>query len=163
MIRLVGNAPITAFKFILQQVRCLCGFQITANVGDDFKEIFETNKYGPMALACMIIYKYIMGVSFGTLARVQDMVGVPLAASTQANQIKSKALPVFKAILSIISKMAANGMLLGFDDTDIKILKKRVTKKGNLSHHGYGTVVVVNQFDADESKMGVCQVLDITV
>ncbi len=59
--------------------------------------------------------------------------------------------------------MAANGMLLGFDDTDIKILKKRVTKKGNLSHHGYGTVVVVNQFDADESKMGVCQVLDITV
>ncbi len=85
MIRLVGNAPIIAYKFILQQVRCLCGFQITANVGDDFKEIFETNKYGPTALACMIIYKYIMGVSFGTLARVQDMAGVPLAASTQAN------------------------------------------------------------------------------
>ena len=153
VIRLVGNAPITAFKFILQQARCVCGFQITASVGDDFKEIFKADKYGPTALAAMIIYKYIMGVSFGNLAKVQDMAGIPLPASTQANQIKNKTLLVFKAIFTIISKMAANGMLFGFDDTIIRTIEKRVTKKGGMSHQGYGTAVVVNQFDIEENEI----------
>lgn len=153
VIRLVGNAPITAFKFILQQVRCICGFQATADVGDEYREIYNADKYGPTALAAMIIYKYIMGVSFGTLAMVQNMAGTPLPASTQANQIKNKALPVFKAILSIMFKMAANGMLFGFDDTIIRIIKKRVTKKGEMSSQGYGTAVVINQFDEDENEI----------
>jgi len=151
VIRLVGNAPITSFKFILQQVRCICGAVFTADVGDEFRDIYNEDKYGPSALAAMMIYKYLMGVSFGTLSTIQQMSGVPLPASTQANKIKSGALPTVQAIVDVLKDLASNANALGFDDTVIKTLEKRLTKKGGETHRGHGTAIIANDFDIDKN------------
>ncbi len=153
VIRLVGNAPITAFEFILQQVRCICGAIFTADVGNEFREIYNENKYSPSALAAMMIYKYLMGVSFGTLASIQQMNGVPLPASTQANKIKTDALPTIQAIVDVLKNLASNAAALGFDDTVIRTLEKRLTKKGGTSHRGHGTAIVANGFDCAENEI----------
>lgn len=153
IIRLAGNAPITAFKFILEQVRCICGATFTADVGDEFRDIYNEDKYGPSALAAMMIFKYLMGVSFGTLASIQQMNGIPLPASTQANKIKNDALPTLQSIVNVLKKLASNASALGFDDTVIKTLEKRLTKKGGETHRGHGTVVIANGFDKEDNEI----------
>lgn len=153
VIRLVGNAPITAFKFILQQVRCICGAIYCADVGDDFRDIYNEDKYGPSALASMMIYKYLMGVSFGNLSSIQEMSGVPLPASTQANKIKSEGLPVVQAVVKELEKLAANANAIGFDDTVIKTIKERSSKSGSKTHRGHGTAVIANDFDINEHEI----------
>ncbi len=153
VIRLVGNAPVTAFVFILQQVRCLCGAVFTADVGDEFRDIYNEDKYSPSALAAMMIYKYLMGVSFGTLSTIQKMSGVPLPASTQANKIKNSALPAVQAVVGVLKELAANANALGFDDTVIKTIKERLTKKGEKTHRGHGTAIIANDFDNEGSEI----------
>lgn len=154
VIRLVGNAPIFAYKFVLQQVRCVCGVMFTADVGDEHRDIYNADKYGPSALAAMIIYKYLMGVSFGNLSSIQNMKGVPLPASTQANKIRTESLPVMRALFEVLKKLATNAHVLGFDDTVIKTLEKRETKDGkNKTHRGHGTAVIANNFDYDENTI----------
>ena len=119
-----------------------------------------------------MIFKYLMGVSFGTLSSIQQMSGIPLPASTQANKIKNNALPVIKGVVAELMKLAANATALGFDDTVIRTLEKRLTKKGTKSHHGHGTAIIANGidhldneivlFDFDTSKHAgdvVCDVL----
>ena len=152
VIRLIGNAPITAFEFILQQVRCICGALFTADVGDEFRDIYNEDKYGPSALAAMIIYKNLMGVSFGTLSAIQGMNGIPLPVSTQANQIKNKALPTIKSIFDELKKLASNANALGFDDTVIKTIEKSLNKKGNETNRGHGTAIIANDFDNDNNN-----------
>lgn len=153
VVRLVGNAPITAFVFIQQQVRCICGAMFTADVGEEFYDIYNEDKYSPSALAAMMIYKYLMGVSFGTLSTIQQMSGVPLPASTQANKIKTDALPTVQAILGVLKELAANGAALGFDDTVIKTVEKRLTKKGGETNRGHGTAIIANGFDQDDNEI----------
>lgn len=154
IVRLVGNAPITAFVFILQQVRCICGASFTADVGDEFRDIYNEDKYGPSALAAMMIYKYLVGVPFGTIAKLQEMNGVPLPASTQVNKIKNNGLPVIQAVISVLKNLASNANLLGFDDTVIRTISKRKTKDGNgETNRGHGTVVVADYFDRQENQI----------
>lgn len=154
VIRLVGNAPVTAFEFILQQVRCICGAAFTADVGDDFRDIYNEDKYSPSALAAMTIYKYLFGISFGTLASIQKANGIPLPASTQANKIKSNALPIIQKVFGVLKILASNANLLGFDDTIIRTLEKRDKKDGNgKTHYGHGTAVVANGFDTEENEI----------
>ena len=153
VVRLIGNAPITAFLFILQQVRCICGAFFTADVGDEFRDIYNEEKYGPSALAAMMIYKYLMGVSFGTLSGIQEMNGIPLPSSTQANKIKDKALPAVQAIVGELKKLASNAQALGFDDTMIRTLEKRPTKDGGKSHKGHGTVIIASDFDKEGREL----------
>lgn len=80
IIRLVGQAPVTAFKFFIERSRCICGAIFEASVVEEFREIYEGEKYSPAALAAIAVYKYLAGVTFGTLDRVQQMSGVPLPA-----------------------------------------------------------------------------------
>ena len=153
VIRLVGNAPVTAFKFILQQTRCVCGAFFTADVGDEFREIYNEDKYSPSALAAIMIIKYLMGSTFGKLEKIQAMAGVPLPASTQMNKIKIMGLPVIQSVMSVCKILAANAKALAFDDTRIRTLEKRETKKGEKTHNGHGTAVIADGFDNDENQV----------
>lgn len=152
IIRLVGNAPVTAFKFILQQTKCICGAIFTAEVGPDFKEIYEGEKYSPSALAVIIILKYLMGSTFGRLAKLQTSAGVPLPSGTQSNKIKIMALPLFQAIAKVLARLASNAAVIGFDDTTIVTLEKRETQKGGETRQGYGSAIVAHGFDDDNHQ-----------
>lgn len=153
IIRLAGNAPVTAFKFIQQQTKCLCGAIFTAAVGDEFKEIYEGEKYSPSALAAIIILKYLMGTSFGKLEKIQQMSGVPLPATTQMNKIKIMALPLIQLIVAVLKTLAANAHTLAYDDTRIRILEKRKNKNGEDTHIGHGTAVIAGGFDDQDNEI----------
>jgi hypothetical protein len=101
----------------------------------------------------MMIYKYLMGVSFGALSTIQKISGVPLPASTQANKIKNSALPAVQAVVGVLKELAANANALGFDDTVIKTIKERLTKKGEKTHRGHGTAIIANDFDNEGSEI----------
>lgn len=150
-VRLVGHAPVSAYKFILAVSRCLCGMMYVAQVPPEFQELYNADKYGPSAIASMLVYKYLLAVSFGQLEKVQGMHGVPLAASTQANQIKKYAVEVIKAVVKELRYLAANAYILGFDDTIIKLLEKRITTKKTETNRGYGTAVLSHHFDDDDN------------
>lgn len=154
VIRLIGNAPVTCFKYIQQKTKCICGAIFIADVGDDHRDIYNQNKYSPSALAAMVIYKYIMGVSFGSLASLQASKGVPLPASTQSNKIKNEILPIIQILLSVLKEFLANAGMLGYDDTTIRVLQKRLTKdQKSQTHRGHGTAVVGNFIDHEENQI----------
>lgn len=153
VVRLVGRAPVTAFKFIQQQVRCICGAIFTADVGDEFRDIYDGDKYSPSALATIMIHKYIMGATFGKLEKIQKMSGVPVPATTQMNKIKNDALPVVQAIVQIFLYLVRNAGILAFDDTRIRTLEKRKNKKGQDTHYGHGTAIIAGKFDEQGNEI----------
>ena len=118
-----------------------------AKVPSDLQDLYNADKYGPSAIASILVYKYLMAVSFGLLGKVQSMHGIPLPASTQANQIKKYAVEVIQSVVQVLRYLAANSYLVGFDDTIIRLLEKRITKKNTKTNNGYGTAVLANQFD----------------
>ncbi len=147
-IRLVGHAPVSAFKFIMQKSRCICGSIFTAMPPLEFEDLYNGDKYSPSALSSMVIYKYLLGSSFGSVEKIQSMAGIPLPSSTQANKIRDMIVPVFESIVEVLKYLAANAYALGFDDTTIKLLtEKRLTKRETLTNKGHGTAVVANDFD----------------
>ncbi len=149
VIRLIGHAPVTAFKFIMEKSKCICGALFTAKPPVEFEDIYYGEKYGPSALASIITYKYIVGASFGSLEKLQAMNGVPIPDSTQANKIRDLAVPVINKIVEELTKLSANSYILGYDDTSIKLLtEKRVTTKNTKTNKGSGTAVVANGFDS---------------
>jgi len=147
IIRLIGHAPVTAIKFIMEQSGCVCGAVFTAKVPAEYQDLYNAGKYGPSAIASILVYKYLMAVSFGMLSKVQSMHGVPLPASTQANKIKEHALDVIKAVAGVLKYLSANAYLLGFDDTIIRLLEKRLTTTKAETNRGHGTAVIANHFD----------------
>lgn len=150
-IRLVGHAPVSAFKFIIERSGCVCGAVYNAKVPPEFQDLYNADKYGPSAMASILVYKYLMAVSFGMLSKVQSMHGVPLPASTQANKIKEHALDVIKAVAEVLRYLSANAYLLGFDDTVIRLMEKRLTTKNTETNRGHGTAVLANHFDDQDN------------
>ena len=150
-IRLVGHAPVSAFKFIIERSGCVCGAVFQAKVPTEYQDLYNAEKYGPSAIASILVYKYLMAVSFGMLSKVQSMHGVPLPASTQANKIKQHSLEVIKSIAEVLRYLSANAYLLGFDDTIIRLLEKRTTVKNTETNRGHGTAVMANGFDDQDN------------
>ncbi len=150
-IRLVGHAPVSAFKFIMERSGCVCGVVYKAKVPVEFQDLYNADKYGPSAIAAILVYKYLMAGTFGMLSKVQTMHGVPLAASTQANKIKEHALDVIKAVADVLRYLSANAYLIGFDDTIIRLLEKRLTTTNTKTNKGHGTAVLANHFDDQDN------------
>lgn len=141
-IKLTGSAPISALKFIYENVSCLCGARFSGIPPAEFKEIAEGKKYSPSALASIITQKYDMGVPFGALDKLQNLVGVPVPASTQANKIKDLA-PVVNAVFNVLQYYGANSDIIGFDDARIMILKGKKLLDGKFEvKNGHGSAFV---------------------
>ena len=145
-IKLTGSSPVSAVKFIAERSGCLCGAQFSGTPPTELKEVFEGKKYSPSALASIITQKYDMGVPFGALDKLQNFVGVPVPASTQANKVKDLA-PVVDAIFNVLQYHGANSDLLGFDDARIMMLKGKKLLDGKYEvKNGHGSVFVCKNF-----------------
>lgn len=119
IVRVTGQAPLTATVFELQKLRCnLCGEVFTAEppagVG--------TKKYDEAAAAMLAVLRYGRGFPFYRLEGLQNNLGVPLPASTQFEILEetSKVLaPVYEEFI----RQAAQGEVMYNDDTGVKILE----------------------------------------
>ena len=121
LVRIVGQAPLTATIHELQRLRCnLCGEVYTA----DPPEGIGQDKYDESAAAMIAQLSYGTGMPFYRLEHLQQNLGIPLPASTQWD-IVEEAAEVIKPARDELIRQAAQGEVLHNDDTSMRVLALR--------------------------------------
>ena len=117
--RLVGQAPLAATVYELDRLRCnLCGEVFTAPE----PEGIGPEKYDETTAAMIALLKYGSGMPFYRLEKLEDLLGIPLPASTQW-EIVEEAAEVIKAARDELIRQAAQGEVLHNDDTSMRVLR----------------------------------------
>lgn len=119
LVRVTGQAPLSAKVFELQKVRCnLCGAVFTAEppagVG--------SKKYDEAAASMLAVLHYGNGFPFYRLEGLQNNLGMPLPASTQF-EILEETSEFLAAAYEELIRQAAQGEVVYNDDTGVKILE----------------------------------------
>ena len=121
LVRIVGQAPLSATVYELQTLRCnLCGEIYGADVPEGVGE----DKYDESAAAMIAQLKYGTGMPFYRLEHLENNLGMPLPASTQW-EIVEEAAEVIKPARDELIRQAAQGEVLHNDDTSMKVLSLR--------------------------------------
>ena len=141
VVRVTGQAPLQASVYEMQKLRCnLCGKIFTAKP----PEGMGTEKYDAESVSMMAMLKYGSGVPFNRLQRLQETLGIPLAASTQWETLSQHEYafdPVYEALIVA----AAQGKVIHNDDTVMKVL--------NLTD--------LNRPDKPNRNLGLCRSVTI--
>lgn len=118
VVRITGNAPLSATLYEMQRLRCnLCNEIFTAHAPEGVGE----DKYDARSKAMIALLKYGTGMPFNRLENLQQSLGVPMPASTQfevADQLAGEFAPVYQALI----RKAAQGDVIHNDDTTMKVL-----------------------------------------
>jgi len=121
LVRIVGQAPLTATVYELQRLRCnLCGEVYSAESPEGVGE----DKYDDSAAAMIAQLKYGTGMPFYRLEDLENNLGVPLPASTQW-EIVEEAAELIKPARDELIREAAQGEVLHNDDTSMTVLALR--------------------------------------
>jgi transposase len=121
LVRIVGQAPLTATVYDLQRLRCnLCGEVYSAGAPEGVGE----DKYDESAAAMIAQLKYGTGMPFYRLEDLENNLGIPLPASTQW-EIVEEAAELVKPARDELIREAAQGEVLHNDDTSMKVLALR--------------------------------------
>lgn len=117
-VRIDGNALLSAIRYEVEKLRCsACGAIFTAGlpaeVGDE--------KYSARARAVLAVSRYYLGVPSYRLQGYQAMLGVPVPAATQWDQIEEVGDCAYK-VFAQMEREAAQGELIFQDDTAVRIL-----------------------------------------
>src|SRR5712692_6092865 len=119
LVRIVGQAPLTATVYELEQLRCnACGQLFTAPE----PEGVGPEKYDETAMAMIVELKYGSGVPFNRIENLEKRLGVPLPAATQW-EIVAEAATLLEPVRDELIRQAAQGELFHNDDTSVRILK----------------------------------------
>ncbi|HWH48487.1 MAG TPA: IS66 family transposase [Burkholderiales bacterium] len=119
LVRIVGQAPLSANIYELQRLRCNgCGQVFTApepsGVG--------TEKFDETAGAMIAQLKYGSGMPFARIEELEQRLGIPLPASTQW-EIVEEVAELAKPARDELIRQAASGGLFHNDDTGMRVLK----------------------------------------
>ncbi len=118
LVRIVGQAPLAATVYELDRLRCnLCGEVFTA----EEPEGVGPEKYDETTAAMIALLKYGSGMPFYRLQRLEDLLGIPLPASTQWEIVEETAETIQAARDELI-RQAAQGEVLHNDDTSMRVL-----------------------------------------
>jgi transposase len=119
LIHFLSGPPVSATLYECERLRCSsCGAVFTAEAPQEV----SAKKYDESAGSMVAVLKYGHGFPFHRMERLQEQLGVPLAASTQWELVDQKAesiLPVY----DLLVELAAQGEILYNDDTTMKILQ----------------------------------------
>ncbi|MFZ9080970.1 MAG: IS66 family transposase, partial [Alphaproteobacteria bacterium] len=120
IINVVGSPIASAKKYLIEKLRCaLCGELFSA----DIPEGVNPNRHYDEGFAAMLmINKYFMATPLYRQATLQELLGMPLPASTQWDIIKAHT-PVLELVYDALLRDAANGKGFHLDDTSAKILE----------------------------------------
>jgi transposase len=118
LVRIIGQAPLAATVYCLERLRCgACGQVFTA----EEPEGVGAEKYDATAAAMIAQLKYGSGTPFYRLGKLEQHLGIPLAAATQW-EIVEEAAELIKAARDELVRQAAQGEVLHNDDTGMRIL-----------------------------------------
>ena len=138
LIRLVGHAPVEATVFEMERLRCnACQQVFTA----DEPETAGLDKYAVTVVAMIALLKYGTGVPFKRLERLQEQLGMPLAATTQWDLVAAAA-QLMRPVLEALIRLAAQGSVIHNDDTSMRIL--RLTREPGDKRTGTFTSGIVS-------------------
>ena len=119
LVRFVGRPPLEATVFEMERLRCnACGQIFTATE----PEAAGSDKYDASAVAMMALLKYGTGVPFQRLERLEQQLGMPLAATTQW-ELEEAAAQRIRPLLEELIRQAAQGSVVHNDDTGMRILR----------------------------------------
>ena len=119
LVRLVGQAPLAATVYELDRLRCnLCGDMFTAPQ----PEGIGAEKYDETTAAMIALLKYGSGMPFYRLEKLEQLLGIPLPASTQW-EIVEEAAEVIQTARDELIRQAAQGDVLHNDDTSMRVLR----------------------------------------
>ena len=119
LVRFVGHAPLEATVFEMERLRCnACGEVFTA----EEPESAGADKYEETAVAMIALLKYGTGLPFKRLERLQEHLGMPLAATTQWDLMAAAAKLLWPVLAELI-RQAAQGSVIHNDDTGMRILR----------------------------------------
>ena len=119
LVRIVGQAPLAATVYELDRLRCnLCGEVFTAPE----PEGVGPEKYDETTAAMIALLKYGSGMPFYRLEKLEQVLGIPLPASTQWEIVEEEA-EVIKAARDELIRQAAQGEVLHNDDTGMRVLR----------------------------------------
>ena len=113
-----GAIPLKATRYELEQLGCSrCPFVTTASPPG---AVDLSQKYTAKAKATLAYLHYGMGLPYYRLAKMQDMLGAPIAVSTQSELMTAMMGPVH-AVFNHLVTYAAQSSCLYQDDTGVKI------------------------------------------
>ena len=119
LVRIIGQAPLAATVYELDRLRCnLCGEVFTA----EEPEGVGPEKYDETTAAMIALLKYGSGMPFYRLEKLEQVLGIPLPASTQWEIVEEEA-EVSKVALDELIQQAAQGDVLHNDDTGMRVLR----------------------------------------
>ena len=119
LIRIVGQAPLTATVFEMERLRCnACGEVFTASE----PPVAGPEKFAPTAVAMIALFKYGTGMPFNRMERLEGQLGMPLPAATQW-ELMEAAAKLIKPVLEEFIRQAAQGGVMHNDDTSMRVLK----------------------------------------
>jgi transposase len=120
MVRLTGSAPVQAKVWTYDWLRCnSCGAIFTAPLP---AAAGPPEKFDESVTATIGMLRYGFGMPFNRLETLQELVSVPLPASTQWDLVNSSA-PYLEAVFIELIREAAKGDVFYNDDTTIRILE----------------------------------------
>lgn len=119
LVRIVGQAPLQATVYSLDRLRCnLCGEVFTAPE----PEGIGPEKYDETTAAMIALLKYGSGMPFYRLEKLEQILGIPLPASTQWEIVEDHAEGIQAARDELI-RQAAQGEVFHNDDTGMRVLR----------------------------------------
>lgn len=119
LVRIVGQAPLAATVYELERLRCnACGQIFTAQE----PEGIGPEKYDETTGAAIGQMKYGSGIPFYRLEQLEELMGIPLPASTQW-EIVEEAAEVIKPAQLELMRQAAESEVLHNDDTSMRVLR----------------------------------------
>jgi len=134
VMRITGQAPLTAKVYQLQKLRChLCGQVFTASMSEEA----GSQKYDATAGSMIGLLKYGSGLPFNRLEGLQGHLEIPLPASTQWDIVQAVAAQLAPVFAELI-RQAAQGDVLHNDDTTVKILELMGAGRSKILAQGAG-------------------------
>lgn len=119
LVRIVGQAPLAATVYELEQMRCnACGQVYVAPE----PEGVGPEKFDATAAAMIAQLKYGSGIPFKRLEGLEHRLGIPLPATTQW-EVAEEGADLIKPARDELIRQAAQGELLHNDDTGMRVLK----------------------------------------
>jgi transposase len=121
LVRIVGQAPLSATVYELERLRCnACNQVFTA----EEPQGIGPEKYDETAAAMIAQLKYGSGVPFNRLEQLERQMGIPLPAATQW-EIVEEAAEVIRPVGDELIRQAAQGEVVHNDDTSMRVLHLR--------------------------------------
>jgi hypothetical protein len=142
-----GQVPIDATIYDLEKLRCnLCGMVFTAQAPGN-----KTGRdYDASAMAMIPLLKYGYGFPWYRLEKLQENLGIPLAATTQWDKTEAAANLIHPVFPELIYQ-AAQGHVFHNDDSPMKVLSLMQENKDKAKGERTGifTTGIISRIDDD--------------